>query len=355
MGKMIVKGITYGGGDCANQNLADEFSESSTYEVDEYVIYQDDLYKCTTAVSTAGPWDSTKWTRANITDEMGGGSGEVVDVYVNGASVLDVNKIAQITNYVELTQAQYDALPASKLTDNILYCIKDAASGNPAYAGMQETLLYTATNNTLVDIAVDLTSYDAYLIRPSDGVGQSGNTYFFTAAELARLKTNSCKLTLYDYANSIMEYTVTNTGFTAVTRYNGNFVIWEIIGLKFIPTVIQANGSSSYSTTEHAVGTWIDGSTVYEKTIYYAGGTNGLINIEHNISNFGQPISCEGVCRDADGAGTGYFTFSRISSDGYNIGITGINYNYITFYVPSVFSSRIVDVYLTLKYIKSSS
>ena len=74
MGKMIVKGVMYGGGDCANQNLAPEFSESSTYAVDDYVIYQDDLYQCTTAVSTAGSWDNTKWTRTQITDEMGGSS-----------------------------------------------------------------------------------------------------------------------------------------------------------------------------------------------------------------------------------------------------------------------------------------
>lgn len=56
----------------------------------------------------------------------GGGGGNVNDVLVNGVSVLDSNHDAQITSYEEVTQAQYDALPSSKLTNGIAYFIKDA-------------------------------------------------------------------------------------------------------------------------------------------------------------------------------------------------------------------------------------
>lgn len=63
----------------------------------------------------------------NIDENMGGGGGgNVNDVLVNGASVLDGNHNAQITSYKEVTQAQYDALPSSKLTNGIAYFIKDA-------------------------------------------------------------------------------------------------------------------------------------------------------------------------------------------------------------------------------------
>lgn len=65
--------------DFANKNLANEYSASSTYEVGDYVIYEDDLYKCTTAVSVAEPFDSTKWTSCLVTDEMGSGSGGGID------------------------------------------------------------------------------------------------------------------------------------------------------------------------------------------------------------------------------------------------------------------------------------
>ena len=40
----------------------DTFSTSSTYAVGDLVIYNNTIYECTTAVTTAGDWDSSKWT-----------------------------------------------------------------------------------------------------------------------------------------------------------------------------------------------------------------------------------------------------------------------------------------------------
>lgn len=62
----------------------------------------------------------------------GGGGGNVDDVNVNGVSVVDSNRVAQIKSYKEVTQSEYDALPQSKLTDGVLYCIKDAGGGDGA-------------------------------------------------------------------------------------------------------------------------------------------------------------------------------------------------------------------------------
>lgn len=56
----------------------------------------------------------------------GAGGETVSDVYVNGTSVVDANAIAQIKSYKEVTQAEYDALPDSKYTDGVMYCIKDS-------------------------------------------------------------------------------------------------------------------------------------------------------------------------------------------------------------------------------------
>lgn len=61
---------------------------------------------------------------ATVVDILGGGN--VDDVEVNGVSVVDGNKVAKITSYKEVTQAEYDALPATKLTDGIAYFIKDS-------------------------------------------------------------------------------------------------------------------------------------------------------------------------------------------------------------------------------------
>lgn len=114
----------------AGTNLAEFYDHTATYSVGDYVVYEGILYKCDTAVTVAETFDPTKWTQVAITDEMGGGGGgDVMDVEVNGVSVLDPDdKIAKITSYKEVTQAEYDALPASKTSDGVAYFIKDSGS-----------------------------------------------------------------------------------------------------------------------------------------------------------------------------------------------------------------------------------
>lgn len=75
----------------------------------------------------------------DIIDNNLGGGGNVDDVEVNGVSVLNpITKVAEITSYKEVTQAEYDALPATKLTDGVAYFIKDSGgSGGDSVAWTQ--------------------------------------------------------------------------------------------------------------------------------------------------------------------------------------------------------------------------
>ena len=50
--------------------IAPAFSSSSTYAVGDYCTYEGLLYKCTTAVSTAGAWNAANWSAVAVTDEM---------------------------------------------------------------------------------------------------------------------------------------------------------------------------------------------------------------------------------------------------------------------------------------------
>lgn len=50
--------------------IAPAFSASSTYAVGDYVTHEGLLYKCTTAVSTAGAWDAANWTAVSAMSEM---------------------------------------------------------------------------------------------------------------------------------------------------------------------------------------------------------------------------------------------------------------------------------------------
>lgn len=77
-------------------------------------------------------------TSQDVYAPSGGGGGDVEDVEVNGVSVVDGNNVAKITSYKEVTQAQYDALPATKLTDGIAYFIKDAPNNIFSFSTNEE-------------------------------------------------------------------------------------------------------------------------------------------------------------------------------------------------------------------------
>ena len=122
---------------------------------------------------------------------------------------------------------------------------------------------------------------------------------------------------------------------------------------------IQGGGSVNYSTTEHEIGTWIDGSTIYEKTVYNAGGVSGSIQIPHGITNLDKVISYEGFCYDdpaqSQYANGQYFPFPRISADNNNIGISGVDSTYILFTNPTAFVTRLTHIYVTIRYTKQSA
>lgn len=50
--------------------VAEEFSTSSTYAVGDYCLHDGKLYVCTSAVTTAGAWNSNKWSEISIADAL---------------------------------------------------------------------------------------------------------------------------------------------------------------------------------------------------------------------------------------------------------------------------------------------
>ena len=44
------------------------YDATSTYAVGDLVIYQNQLYKCTTAIAVAEAWDATHWTLTNMAE-----------------------------------------------------------------------------------------------------------------------------------------------------------------------------------------------------------------------------------------------------------------------------------------------
>lgn len=55
-----------GGGFDVTQLGFDAFSDQSTYAVGDFVTYNNKIYKCTTAVTTAGAWNAANWTESSM-------------------------------------------------------------------------------------------------------------------------------------------------------------------------------------------------------------------------------------------------------------------------------------------------
>ena len=74
----------------------------------------------------------------------------------------------------------------------------------------------------------------------------------------------------------------------------------EIFGNVNIGSGGGSEDMHNYSTTEHIVGTWTDGSTLYEKTVEVGTLTYGTSwnEMAHNISNVNKVISIQGIFQD---------------------------------------------------------
>lgn len=49
----------------------DAYDDTATYAVGDLCIYNNTLYKCTTAITTAEAWNASHWTATSIADEIG--------------------------------------------------------------------------------------------------------------------------------------------------------------------------------------------------------------------------------------------------------------------------------------------
>jgi len=201
----------------------------------------------------------------------GGGGGNVDDVYVNGISVLDANKIAQVVSYKEVTQAEYDALPASKLTDNILYCIKDQVTADTTVA----PVIYSTDEREIGVWTNGKPLYQKTLEFSSTFIMNNGNQWYNTSfskgdidqlVEIIGVQTTGA---IYNgliggFDNDLISLlTYRYTALDAITLQYTKTTDTPGSG-KWAPSGVPA---VHYSENEQIIGTWIDGSTLYEKTI----------------------------------------------------------------------------------------
>lgn len=201
----------------------------------------------------------------------------VEDVEVNGTSVVNAQNVAEIKSYKEITQAEYNALPASKTSDDILYCIKDSAGADgfpPLIYSDEERevgvwrdgrpLYQKVLRCTFTESDYDFTIDASFQIKMFYGIiyASSGEYNFI---HLGYGNISADKVQAYQYSSTKIR--VQNSFYG--TRNAGEFI------LQYTKTTDTAGSGTwttqgalahHYSTDEHIIGTWTDGKPIYEKT-----------------------------------------------------------------------------------------
>ena len=187
-------------------------------------------------------------------------------------------------NEMELTKAEYDALSEAEKTNGTTYYITDAQSwtskevqpviystdereigvwtdGKPLY---QKTFIFDnvttlnswmSTNHNISNID-KIIDYNAIFTRTSDNWTAIAD--HFEGSSTAYISSNADKTQIhFKIAISIGTYNVSYTiRYTKTTDQAGSGI--------YTP---QGQLAVHYSTEEHVIGTWIDGKTIYEKTL----------------------------------------------------------------------------------------
>ena len=200
----------------------------------------------------------------------------------------------------ELTQAQYDALPVSKLTDGVLYCIKDTGivEGDkyaPVIYSLEEREIGVWTDGKpLYQKTITGLSFRTVL----DGWANSGaslsNVDKVIKCECGQNVSSMIEICFATVENTVLyiwttnrvtyEFNIINILYTKTTDLPGSGT-WGTDGVPMV----------HYDGNEKIIGTWF-GETLYEKTIITTDTTkNAEVNIDVSSLNIATCINIFGT------------------------------------------------------------
>lgn len=167
--------------------------------------------------------------------------------------------------------------------------------------------------------------------------------------------------------------TLNSSGWTAKTRDFGDTYFYLDLGNDMLSYVASASftllytkttdqpGAGTwtpdgaythhYSTDEKVVGTWVDGKTIYEKTVNCGTLPNGTSKtVAHNISNLGNIVSIKGIAYETNG---NTLPMPYLNADNFNYTVQlEVNSTNIVFNTKIDFTAY--TGFITIQYTKSS-
>lgn len=354
-------------------NFAEEYDPNETYNTGDPTLHSGTLYKCK-ADNTTGTWDSTKWEEAKAVDfgSGGGGSGGHTILDDSGTSLTQrtnlqfkgaysednsTDNTTEVNVVREMTKAEFDELTEEEKKGFIN--VTDVTSGEEdkfqpvIYSEDEREIGVWTDGKPLYERVVDLGS----------DTNISYDTWTLTTVSISEVD----RLVLIQGLNSAGTayygdlYGGNNNGYLQLlTGRNGTYVSVRYLIFRYTKTTDQAGSGQwtpqgvpahHYSEDEQVIGTWVDGSTLYEKTVYISSlPNNATIEYSTGLSNI-TPIGFDNALIFASG---------NISKAPYtNSGGTtriAIQFNADgKIYLGTTTDQSSTSAYVTLRYTKTST
>lgn len=248
--------------------------------------------------------------------------------FTSGATFSDTNLAQYIAGEMEGTDGTNDGkrgiVPAPKTTDLFSFLCADGtwkpAGASSAGLIVDKVLLWdgwlvsdvsASSPESLLD---DFRNYDylEFVCGWSDATTSPGTPNNYTALDSVIIETFGGTITnpcgTFEYMSATNTSNIQRLGFdldfSANVSFNGGIKrftgtntttnqhmgLWKIYGIKLL-------NPFNYSTTESAIGTWIDGKTLYQRTFTGNSG-NTVENVISNIAGVDKVIDIEGYLID---------------------------------------------------------
>ena len=146
--------------DDTNHMIAPEYSPNDPYNVGDYVVQSDKLYKCTSTIENAEEWTPAHWTQISITEEVSDLNSALNDVEINSNTIMNsLFETASASDSIIYIDNGVENLPIS--LKNLTITPKQLGSGTPSptnkrefVGGLTSLNIYVAPTNNQTDATI---------------------------------------------------------------------------------------------------------------------------------------------------------------------------------------------------------
>lgn len=244
--------------------IASDYDDTATYELGDYCMYYSgtstDLYKCKVPITVAEDWDATHWDKVKVADSIEEIEKILIEEFDFNCTMTRVDNPTAVA--LTVSDGSTPVFSKSYTTDTTAGDFSAVTSGftySDKYFTVTVQGFSAVTDETMATVTINDSTYDI-ICSETDSSKASTDTF-------------ALKVDAFITLNSLSDTDIVAPTDGQVLRYNSTKVKWENVN------PIQ------YSATEQLVGTWLDGSNLYEQTLTLSNLTaSAATTVAHSIS-----------------------------------------------------------------------